>query len=69
MSLDCSFNRLTTVLGFRPGYWLQLADLAHNNITSLPDLGGFWALTTLRLDYNHIQSIGKSMTSFPQLSR
>ncbi|XP_043202993.1 uncharacterized protein LOC122371019 [Amphibalanus amphitrite] len=57
ISLDCSFNCLTTVLGFRPGYWLQMADLSHNVITSLPDLGGFWALTTLRIDFNHIQSL------------
>ena len=59
ISLDCSYNRLSTVLGFQPGCWLQLADLSHNTITSLPDLAGFWALTTLRLDHNHIQSLGE----------
>jgi len=56
--LDLSHNKLEQVLDIHPATpLLRFADLKHNNISSMRDIGAFQCLTFLHLDHNKLTHI------------
>lgn len=57
MCLDVSHNKLTTVLQFKPPWFLTHVNLSCNEIKEISDLSDFWSLRHLNFSYNMIKKI------------